>query len=294
MPTSTTRCRPIGHRPAADRAARRRPAAVVDRGRAGSPPTATSRDLPDLLGPGDLVVVNDTRVIPARLHLRGPPAARSRCCCWSPWRRRRTSVGRRWRPAGPPPPAGEVLLGAAGNRPSRWRDRVTDGAAWSTCWSWATASLASDATALGEVPLPPYITEPLADPERYQTVYARRPGSVAAPDGRPPPHARGAGPLGGARRRPGPRRARGRARHLPARDRRRPGRGPPPSTASATACRRRRAGRLPRDPPPADESSRSAPRPCGPSRVGRGPGELEAAPTLFIRRPIAGRSSTCW
>jgi S-adenosylmethionine:tRNA ribosyltransferase-isomerase len=35
--------------------------------------------------------------------------------------------------------------------------------------------------ALGEVPLPPYITEPLADPERYQTVYARRPASAAAP-----------------------------------------------------------------------------------------------------------------
>ena len=31
-------------------------------------------------------------------------------------------------------------------------------------------------TAVGEVPLPPYITEPLADPELYQTVYARRPG----------------------------------------------------------------------------------------------------------------------
>ena len=33
----------------------------------------------------------------------------------------------------------------------------------------------------GAVPLPPYITEPLADPERYQTVYAREPGSAAAP-----------------------------------------------------------------------------------------------------------------
>ena len=35
--------------------------------------------------------------------------------------------------------------------------------------------------AAGEVPLPPYITEPLDDPERYQTVYADRPGSAAAP-----------------------------------------------------------------------------------------------------------------
>src|SRR5207237_3547269 len=38
----------------------------------------------------------------------------------------------------------------------------------------------------GETPLPPYITEPLADPERYQTVYAREAGSAAAPTaGRP-------------------------------------------------------------------------------------------------------------
>src|SRR6185295_4867846 len=33
----------------------------------------------------------------------------------------------------------------------------------------------------GEMPLPPYIREPLADPERYQTVYAQEPGSAAAP-----------------------------------------------------------------------------------------------------------------
>jgi S-adenosylmethionine:tRNA ribosyltransferase-isomerase len=38
-----------------------------------------------------------------------------------------------------------------------------------------------DPEAFGTIPLPPYITEPLADPERYQTVYANRPGSVAAP-----------------------------------------------------------------------------------------------------------------
>ena len=38
-----------------------------------------------------------------------------------------------------------------------------------------------DGEPAGETPLPPYITEPLADPERYQTVYAREPGSAAAP-----------------------------------------------------------------------------------------------------------------
>jgi S-adenosylmethionine:tRNA ribosyltransferase-isomerase len=41
--------------------------------------------------------------------------------------------------------------------------------------------VAGDPEAAGEVPLPPYIHTPLADPERYQTVYARRPSSAAAP-----------------------------------------------------------------------------------------------------------------
>ena len=41
----------------------------------------------------------------------------------------------------------------------------------------------------GEVPLPPYITTALADPERYQTTYAERAESVAAPTAGPPPHA---------------------------------------------------------------------------------------------------------
>jgi S-adenosylmethionine:tRNA ribosyltransferase-isomerase len=42
-------------------------------------------------------------------------------------------------------------------------------------------TIEGDVEAAGEVPLPPYIHGPLADPERYQTVYARRPGSAAAP-----------------------------------------------------------------------------------------------------------------
>ena len=45
-------------------------------------------------------------------------------------------------------------------------------------------------TAVGEVPLPPYITAPLADPERYQTVYAARARLGGGADGRPAPHAR--------------------------------------------------------------------------------------------------------
>ena len=46
-----------------------------------------------------------------------------------------------------------------------------------------------DGEPAGEVPLPPYITEPLADPERYQTVYAREAGLGGRADGGPPLHA---------------------------------------------------------------------------------------------------------
>ena len=42
-------------------------------------------------------------------------------------------------------------------------------------------SLVDDLSAFGALALPPYIHHPLEDPERYQTVYAQRPGSVAAP-----------------------------------------------------------------------------------------------------------------
>ena len=45
----------------------------------------------------------------------------------------------------------------------------------------AAQCLLLDGEPAGETPLPPYVTEPLAQPERYQTVYAARPGSAAAP-----------------------------------------------------------------------------------------------------------------
>ena len=91
-PTSTTSCR-RAHRPDTDRAARRG-AAAGRRGSARARSTvtcATCRAARD----GDLLVVNDTRVIPARLRLHARPAARPRCCCSS---RSTTSgaPGRRW------------------------------------------------------------------------------------------------------------------------------------------------------------------------------------------------------
>jgi S-adenosylmethionine:tRNA ribosyltransferase-isomerase len=116
-------------------------------------------ELPQELPPGTLTVVNDTRVIPARIRLEQPKGEvllleRMGDETWEALARptRRLRAGRRYGPV-------EMLehLGSG-----RWLVRI-------------------DGEPQGEAPLPPYITEPLADPERYQTVYARDGGSAAAP-----------------------------------------------------------------------------------------------------------------
>src|ERR671939_1931283 len=115
-------------------------------------------DLPDEVGDA-LVVVNDTRVVPARIRLERPRGEvllveQLNGDVWEGLARptRRLRAGRRY---------GDVeLLEHLGG--GRWRLRLHGEPA-------------------GEAPLPPYIVEPLADPERYQTVYARESGSAAAP-----------------------------------------------------------------------------------------------------------------
>jgi S-adenosylmethionine:tRNA ribosyltransferase-isomerase len=131
------------------------------------------RDLPDLLRPGDLLVVNDSRVLPARLIGRREPSGgrvevlllhREPSGLWEALVQpgRRLPVGARVS-FGNGSVIGEVVeRTASGGRLLRFSDE---------------AALPD----VGEMPLPPYIHERLADPERYQTVYAREPGSAAAP-----------------------------------------------------------------------------------------------------------------
>src|SRR5205809_5421024 len=119
----------------------------------------TFAELPDVIGKA-LVVVNDTRVVPARIPIerpRGEVLLLERLDDDGLWEglarpTRRLRPGRRYGPV--------ELLEHLGE--GRWRLRLHGEPA-------------------GETPLPPHITEPLADPARYQTVSARDPGSAAAP-----------------------------------------------------------------------------------------------------------------
>jgi S-adenosylmethionine:tRNA ribosyltransferase-isomerase len=119
-------------------------------------------ELPGRLAPETLVVVNDTRVLPARLLLERPTGGKAEVLLlervdgdvWEALAR----PSRRLRPGMALGPV--ELLASLGE--GRWRIRLSG-------------------EPQGEAPLPPYITEPLADPERYQTVYAEEAGSAAAP-----------------------------------------------------------------------------------------------------------------
>ena len=134
------------------------------------------RELPELLREGDCLVMNDSRVIPARLFGTRPTGGSVEVVLL------RDLGGGEWecltRPGRKTPPGTEITFGggeltavvtraeADGNKVLRFR------------YEGICLEILEK---LGQMPLPPYIKEKLEDPERYQTVYARDPGSAAAP-----------------------------------------------------------------------------------------------------------------
>jgi S-adenosylmethionine:tRNA ribosyltransferase-isomerase len=133
------------------------------------------RDLPELLEPGDVVVLNNSRVLPARLRLHKDSGGAAEVLLLEP-----DVASATWsalvRPGRRLPPG--TVLYAAGRPAVEVGERLAAGQRRVRILSERPEDLLA---ALGTIPLPPYIREPLADPERYQTVYARHPGSVAAP-----------------------------------------------------------------------------------------------------------------
>lgn len=154
---------------------------LVDKGSA-EPDHRHVCDLPSLLFPGDLLVVNDTKVLPARLALRRPTGGAAEVLLLEPLDGERRVWEALVRPARKLK-LGEVLSSSGGSPVIRVGERTAAGNTFTVELLASTDSL--DALAVldehGEMPLPPYITERLTDPDRYQTVYAREPGSSAAP-----------------------------------------------------------------------------------------------------------------
>ncbi|MFN2462299.1 MAG: tRNA preQ1(34) S-adenosylmethionine ribosyltransferase-isomerase QueA [Candidatus Dormibacteria bacterium] len=141
----------------------------------GAPRHLRFSDLPGLLRDGDLLVMNDTRVIPARIRFQhrgreaeillleevGSPDTWD--CLFRPGKRAVPGVRL------------QLAFGL-------WGDvlRQFDGGRRRIRFS-PPGRLAQVLPEMGEMPLPPYIHERLEDPERYQTVVATKPGSAAAP-----------------------------------------------------------------------------------------------------------------
>jgi S-adenosylmethionine:tRNA ribosyltransferase-isomerase len=162
----------IAQEPAPTRAAAR--LLVLDR--AGGLAHARVAELPQWLRPGDVLVVNDVRVIAARVHGRRPSGGRLELLFV------RSLVEGVWEVVvrGAPRPGEPVHLPDASGE---WLEPLGDGR-----WRIGIATrepVIEWLERVGEVPLPPYIRRlggpSPADRERYQTVYARVPGAVAAP-----------------------------------------------------------------------------------------------------------------
>jgi len=156
----------------------------------------TFRDLPELLPTGTLLILNDTRVVNARLVFHRSSGARIEVLCLEPagggpmeeaFKATRSVVwnafignAKRWR-------GEEELLGAFsvedGGAQGLLRARRVGEEAVQLVWEPADLPFAEVLRRVGHVPLPPYLKRPdeVSDKERYNTVFARQDGSVAAP-----------------------------------------------------------------------------------------------------------------
>jgi S-adenosylmethionine:tRNA ribosyltransferase-isomerase len=151
---------------------------LVDRGSRGVEHRQV-RDLPHLLEDGDLLVVNDSRVIPARLRLHRSSGGVAEVLLLEPLDAARQTWEALVRPARKLR-RGELLYASDGVPVVEVGSRTEAGDTMQV-----TVVAEGEPLAVlqlhGEMPLPPYITTVPADAERYQTVYAAEPASAAAP-----------------------------------------------------------------------------------------------------------------
>jgi S-adenosylmethionine:tRNA ribosyltransferase-isomerase len=149
------------------------------------------RHLDTVLEPGAMLVFNNTRVIPARLQFQKASGGMVEIFCLDPEGEPASSMmlrgsavwhcliggAKKWK-SGPLVIENEHLRLEA-----EWIDRGTDTHRVRFNWTPASLTFAEMITEAGQIPLPPYLQRDAdeSDKERYQTLYARNEGSVAAP-----------------------------------------------------------------------------------------------------------------
>jgi len=145
-------------------------------------------DLPDLLMPGDLLVVNDTRVFPARLiGRRDPSGGVVECLLVARLSGSEDGSEEEWdalvHPGQKLKPGARVVFEGGERLHGEIIDRRFHGRRAIRLWTEGGGRVEDVVDAIGHVPLPPYIKreDRPADRDRYQTVFARQRGSVAAP-----------------------------------------------------------------------------------------------------------------
>jgi S-adenosylmethionine:tRNA ribosyltransferase-isomerase len=163
----------IAQQPTAQRSGSR----LLD-GRGAVPVDRIFRELPELLQPGDLLVFNDTQVVKARLYGEKPTGGKLELLVERVLADREVAAHMK---VSKKPPAGTALHmdgGFTATLLGRWPDE--DGPLFRFVFSDDPYALMEQH---GHVPLPPYIThaDTAEDARRYQTVFARNPGAVAAP-----------------------------------------------------------------------------------------------------------------
>ncbi|MEX6430707.1 MULTISPECIES: tRNA preQ1(34) S-adenosylmethionine ribosyltransferase-isomerase QueA [Ferrimicrobium] len=142
-------------------------------GTGDKPYTVTVADLGDLLEPGDVVVVNDSKVVPARFHVERESGGRVEVLLLAPQGVMFEALIR---------PNARIRAGELLYLSGSPVFRVHEGGTESSGLRIRLVEVLGDAVfSQGEIPLPPYLAGVTIDPQRYQTVYAKRPGSVAAP-----------------------------------------------------------------------------------------------------------------
>ena len=136
------------------------------------------RDLPEFLEPGDLLVVNNSKVLPARIvGVKQPTGAVCELLLL------RQVKGDQWeclaKPGKRMQPGTKVSFGD-GSLTAVVDETMEDGNKYVTFY-YDTETLYEKLDEFGKMPLPPYITKQLEDQSQYQTVYAKELGSAAAP-----------------------------------------------------------------------------------------------------------------